>query len=404
MNVTKRIRQANLGREPERLALKLRAMRADRFAFFRGTSRLFYNRVHASGLGKSAPPVWCCGDLHPENFGSYKGDNRLVYFDITDFDEAALAPATWELVRFVAGVHVGANALGVRAEQAGTLVDTFMQSYVGALADGKARWIERDAATGITAQLMAQLRNRRRVDFLNARTHVVQGARRFLVDGNKTLPATQAEQAMVGDFMRQFAQAQPDPDFFRVRDIARRIAGTASLGIHRYAILVEGKGSPDRNYMLDLKQALGSSLGAHFDALQPRWHSQADRIVTLQHRIQAVPLAFLHAESIGSAAYVLRALQPAEDRLTLSQLVQNPDLFAESMAIMGRCVAWAHLRSSGRQGAAIADELVEFAHKKKWRRALTQLAGTLAAQCGADWNTFCVAYDDGAFQAGDQDG
>ena len=30
-------------------------------------------------------------------------------------------------------------------------------------------------------------------------------------------------------------------------DVARRIAGTGSLGVERYAILVEGKGSPDIN-------------------------------------------------------------------------------------------------------------------------------------------------------------
>jgi len=30
--------------------------------------------------------------ISPRKFCSYKGDNRLVYFDINDFDEAALAP------------------------------------------------------------------------------------------------------------------------------------------------------------------------------------------------------------------------------------------------------------------------------------------------------------------------
>jgi uncharacterized protein (DUF2252 family) len=53
-------------------------------------------------------------------------------------------------------------------------------------------------------------------------------------------------------------RTQPNPAFYEVLDVARRIAGTASLGIDRYVILIHGKGSPDRNYLLDLKQALPS--------------------------------------------------------------------------------------------------------------------------------------------------
>ena len=41
-----------------------------------------------------SPVCWICGDLHIENFGSYKGDNRLVYFDLNDFDESILAPVS----------------------------------------------------------------------------------------------------------------------------------------------------------------------------------------------------------------------------------------------------------------------------------------------------------------------
>ncbi len=48
-----------------------------------------------------------------ENFGSYKGDNRQVYFDINDFDEGALAPASWDLVRLLASIQCGADALRV---------------------------------------------------------------------------------------------------------------------------------------------------------------------------------------------------------------------------------------------------------------------------------------------------
>ena len=73
-----RITTYNSGRDPERLRRKYAAMRADAFAFLRGTCHLFYEDwPHLSPLN-DAPRTWICGDLHLENFGSYKGDNRLT--------------------------------------------------------------------------------------------------------------------------------------------------------------------------------------------------------------------------------------------------------------------------------------------------------------------------------------
>ena len=65
-------------------------MADDVFAFLRGTCHLFYVRLPRARLTRSAPAAWACGDLHLANFGSYRGDNHLVYFDLNDFDEGWL--------------------------------------------------------------------------------------------------------------------------------------------------------------------------------------------------------------------------------------------------------------------------------------------------------------------------
>ncbi|MGZ3237260.1 MAG: DUF2252 family protein, partial [Burkholderiaceae bacterium] len=70
MKIVNRIINANKDREPERLAMKYRALRTNPFVFFRGTCHLFYDRLPKSGIFKSAPLTWCCSDLHLENFGS----------------------------------------------------------------------------------------------------------------------------------------------------------------------------------------------------------------------------------------------------------------------------------------------------------------------------------------------
>ena len=62
------------------------------------------------------PAVWLNGDLHIENFGTYRGDNRLVYFDIGDFDDGALGPLGRDLMRFLVGVHMAGHEMGFFTE------------------------------------------------------------------------------------------------------------------------------------------------------------------------------------------------------------------------------------------------------------------------------------------------
>jgi hypothetical protein len=67
------------------------------------------------------------------------------------------------------------------------------------------------------------------------------------------------------------------------------------------------------------------------------------------------------------------------------------------VTVMGKCLAWAQLRSSGRGGSAIADELIAFGQRRGWRRKLLALAQHMADAVANDWATYARAYDEGAF-------
>ncbi|MES2187577.1 MAG: DUF2252 domain-containing protein [Pseudomonadota bacterium] len=399
MNAVQQIRRFNAGRDPERLALKYRAMRGDAFVFLRATCHLFHERLPlGESVLRKAPAAWTCGDLHLENFGSYKGDNRQVYFDINDFDEALLAPLGWDLVRGLASILVGCRSLGVdrhAVEVPLQLCDVFLDAYGRALADGKARWVERETATGPVGALLQEARLRHRAALLDSRTHP-KGRRRLLnTDGRKALPASKAQRDAVQAFFSGFAAQQGDPRFFEVLDVARRIAGTGSLGVERYIVLVRGKGSPDGNYLLDLKHAQPSAPARYVALAQPAWADEAQRVVAIQRRMQAVGMAFLHPVVMDGQPFVLRGLQPSEDRVALVAL-SVPHL-SQLVGVMGQCLAWAQLRSSGRGGSATADALIAFGAKKKWRGRLLDIARHAAAQVQADWEDFSVAYDEGVF-------
>jgi len=128
-NIIGEIIRNNAGRDPERLAMKYAKMAQSPFIFLRGACHLFYDALPDSHLFRDSPLAWCCGDLHFENFGSYKGDNRLVYFDINDYDEAALAPVTWDIIRLLTSIQCGADALNATHAEALAVSQTCLDEY-----------------------------------------------------------------------------------------------------------------------------------------------------------------------------------------------------------------------------------------------------------------------------------
>jgi uncharacterized protein (DUF2252 family) len=53
--------------------------------------------------------------------------------------------------------------------------------------------------------------------------------------------------------------------------------------------------------------------------------------------------------------------------------------------------AWSQLRSGGRQGSAIADELIAFGGHAGWSAELLRYARAYARQVRSDWRAFAAA-------------
>jgi uncharacterized protein (DUF2252 family) len=130
---------------------------------------------------------------------------------------------------------------------------------------------------------------------------------------------------------------------------------------------------------------------------QPRWPTQAHRAVYIQRRVQAVSMAFLQPVMMGDSPFVLRGLQPAEDRITLDRSRQSMAELTQTIEAMGKIVAWGQLRSSGREGSAITDELIQFGQDKAWRETLLGVSDDCVRQVHADFATFKEAFDDQEF-------
>jgi len=384
----------NAGRDPERLFMKYAKMAQNPFIFLRGACHLFYESLPDAPLFRGAPLAWCCGDLHFENFGSYKGDNRQVYFDINDYDEASLAPVTWDMVRLLTSIQCGADAIKATRAEALAASQSCLDAYREALIKGKPLWVERETSSGLVKELLTALQELDRAAFLDKRT-IRKGRQRSLkLDGAKALPASAAQKQLVGEFMARFAATQLDPKFFQVLDIGCRIAGTGSLGLERFVVLVEGKGSPDGNYLIDIKEARPSALAPHLARLgigQPAWADEAARVVAIQERMQAIDHAFLHPVMLGGVPCILKDLQASEDRVAIGEWGKKFDRLKNVVATMGRIVAWDQLRASGRSGSASADELGAFAHHDEWVTGMLDAATEMTVTTQQQWKIFTGA-------------
>jgi len=370
----------NRGRDPALLARKFEAMAADRFAFLRGSAGLAHAQLDLAALPPS-PVAWVCGDLHLNNFGCFRGLNRLVYFDLNDFDEAARLPVAIDLLRLLGSILTAAPGIGLIREEAEALAFDALIRYAEAMARAKAFWLEPETARGPIRLLLEQVSTRRRRDLLERRTEVRRGRRVIVIDGQRTLPLPPdgALRDQLADALRSLSHLYESPEYFLPRDFARRVAGMGSLGLPRYVALVRGRGDPDRNALIDFKLAAPSSASAALPGLpQVTWVDEAQRVVTVQDICQAACPAYLTAMSIGGRPFIVRELQPVEDRIALDRLARQPKRLADTLGSVTEVAAYAQLRGAGRMGSASPDAMIEFgfdlmSHPRPWLDAACEV-------------------------------
>jgi uncharacterized protein (DUF2252 family) len=393
-DVWRLIQEFNSQRDRDILARKYQKMRKNAFSFFRGTCHLFYRDLPPDSILNAAPTVWICGDLHLENFGAYKGDNRQIYFGIDDFDEGILAPYTWDIARLLTSIFLVVDSLDFQQANAADLAQLFLHTYTTALSAGSIGEIVEANAKGIVADLLKDLHRRKRSDFLDERTELIDARRQFKIDGEKILAISQERYQCVVRSIEKWAQSQVNPDFFEVLDVGFRVAGTGSLGLDRYLILVTGKGSPNNNYLLDFKQQLGSSLQPYVSIEQPQWKNSATRVIKIQQLVQSAPPALLAAIEFNGGSYSLRELQPTQDKITLKAGKIGLAQLEKLIDTMAEVTAFAHLNSSGKLGATIERDLIAFGTRLDWQKEVLFYTVKYAQQVQLDYQDFCQATQD----------
>ncbi|MDR3680183.1 MAG: DUF2252 family protein [Flavipsychrobacter sp.] len=391
--VVSRIKEFNKDRVPEMLAIKYKLMADNAYRFFRGTCHLFYEDLAAAEALPASPQVWICGDLHIENYGSFTGNNRLVYFDLNDFDEAALAPASWELVRMVTSIFIAFETLKIEEKKAINMAVLFLKSYRAALQVGKANYIEPRIAKGIVSDFLKSASKRNEDRVIKKRTVKKKDKLLLMMDDPRHFEIDNFLKRELEHHVTEWIMTSPDgPYNYEVADAVFRLAGTGSVGLKRYVFLLRSIKEEEQYLLMEMKQATPSSLTPYLTTKQPNWETEAERIVAVQTRMQNVPPAMLSRTVFKNEAYIIQELQHTKDSIDFNLIKDQYRDMYQVIDDMGMLTASAQLRSSGRQGSDIADKLIAFGKNEDWQQAVIDYALNYSKKVKSDYKQYMKEY------------
>ena len=393
----KRIKKFNEDLLKDSLKLKYDRMAKDAFSFFRATCHLFYEDLSKEKNRPASPLAWISGDLHIENFGSFKGDNRLVYFDLNDFEEAILAPAAWEILRIITSIDVAFDSLKIDEEKADDMVQQFLNTYTETLQKGKALYIEPQIANGVVKTFLETVDKRPHEELLNERTSGETSNRRLLIDKDHHTELPEELKKELFDHIQQWAAKKNQVSNHRCVDVAFRIAGAGSIGVNRYCFLFRDMENTSQYKLIDMKEARESSLAKYVDRKQPPWPTEAKRIFFVQKFMQNNNPELLSTTRFRESSYVIRELQPSSDKINFKKIKEQHEDIRQVINDMAMLTASAQIRISGRKGAAVADDLIEFGNKKGWQKKLIDLSKAYSNQVNNYYKIYSGKYNDGYF-------
>ncbi|PZF71283.1 DUF2252 domain-containing protein [Taibaiella soli] len=374
-SIMERIIAFNKNRLPKMVELKYCLMEQNLFRFYRGTCHLFYQDLALHPEFFKSPKVWISGDLHLENLGSFTGDNEQVYFDLNDFDEAVLAPVYWELLRALTSIYVGFTSLGIEDEKADNMARLFLKSYKETLRKCKPDYVEASTAKGIICEFLGKVSCRKQKNILIKRAILKRKKVQMLVDNPKHFKIKKAFKKQLMEHITDWLKMdERSPYNYEVIDVVFRLAGTGSVGLERYAFLLKSSNAVGHKYiLLDMKEAAPSSLEPYIQIEQPVWESEAERVITIQRKMQNRCPALLSVTIFKGKSFIMQEMQPTKDNLNFGLLQRYKDMVSV-IDTMGMLTASTQLRSSGQSGSAIADELKAFASEEVWEEELVKYA------------------------------
>jgi uncharacterized protein (DUF2252 family) len=362
--------EQNAGRLGELVPLRFARMLTDPFSFYRGSAAVMAADLAASPT--SGIEIMCCGDAHVSNFGMYAAPDRSIVFDLNDFDEAAVAPAEWDVKRLVTSAIVGGRHAGYPAKAIRRCVEQALDGYQTSLEamleemDVLQRYYLRMEPEHYTGEVSKGLQAVIQETISRARTRtsarVFKQITEIGPDGTPRLreapPILQhvdeeVEAPLLASIEEYLAAVPADValllSHFRVTDIALRVVGVGSVGTRCYLVILVGPN--DTPLILQIKEATRSVLDEYGGWPQPKTlttavdaKGQGVRVIDGQQILQAMSDVFLGTTRKDGRDYYVRQFHDMKGSVEIEGM--SASTFSEYVTACAVLLARAHSQSA----------------------------------------------------------
>ncbi|MDW7745949.1 DUF2252 domain-containing protein [Halomonas sp.] len=364
------IRAANAPLSDQDRATKYDKLAESPYRFFRGTNHLYWRDVwhdwrFALFGGLPETQTWLQGDAHAYNFGAYGHHDDAVRYGMDDFDDAMIGDYQYDLWRLAISLVLDAREnMGLSGKAVRKALKALVTSYHDELA-GHVEGEVPGAVTLATARgplgpFMKKVgRKKGRAKMLEKWTVLSDDGRHFAERPEKlaALPAhlaSQLRKAVEEEYRQTLGGARHEAEagHFRVKDMARRLdAGTGSLGLERFYVLIEGGQDHEHDdVILDIKQQTPPEGWRLMDGAEKRAWRRAFPHEGLRHAAAFTAIAehpdpYLGWLHLGDTVFSVRERSPYKEDFPTHKL-DGAKPYRQLVRQWGRILAREHLRGA----------------------------------------------------------
>jgi uncharacterized protein (DUF2252 family) len=414
-------------RVPELVPVRWGRMMVSPFTFYRGAALPMASDLASTPVSGLA--VQACGDAHLSNFGIFGSADRLLVFDVNDFDETLPGPWEWDVKRLAASLEVAGRGNGYSGKERREIVTASVASYRQAMRGFATMtnldvWYAHADMEQLRTQFQSQLKARQRkmVDkgLAKARTRdsmqevakltrLVDGRPRIISDPPLLVPIDEllpkqtdrtAFESQVKDLIGKYRRTlETDRRFlleqFEFADLARKVVGVGSVGTRCWIALMLGRDDADPLF-LQVKEAEASVLSRFVGA--SKYANQGQRVVAGQRLMQATSDIFLGWQRTEagldgrSRDFYVRQLRDWKFSVEIETMVPR------GLRMYGNLCGWTLARAHACSGDRIAIAAY-LGGSDVFDRAITQFAAAYADQNERDYQTLVDAVASGRITA-----
>ena len=446
------LEEQNRTREPDLVPVRHGRMMVSPFTFYRGAAKIMATDLKDTPVAGLEAQL--CGDAHLSNFGAFASPERILLFDVNDFDETLPGPFEYDVKRMaasftIAGRNNGFSKADTRAATLASvtayretmaefaqmrtmdiwyarldedelisnirgLVTEVATEAKGAKAEKERKKEKKDEteekqakrAEKRAVQQVEKAHTRDSLQALSKLGELVDGRYRIVSQPPIVVPlrdlaatyglsADDAEGAIHEQFRAYRATLEDDRrhllEQFQIVDAARKVVGVGSVGTRAFIVLLQGRDAQDPLF-LQVKEATASVLEPY--VRKSRYRQHGERVVQGQRLMQAASDIYLGwTKGLDEHRHFYwRQLRDMKG----SAIVEAMTPFG--LTFYARTCGWTLARAHARSGDPVAT--AEYlGDSEEFDKSITDFSERYADQNVRDYQEFVAAIRAGRLEA-----